>query len=55
LVGVFGYKKFIKREDKMEKCPKCNSMFIEWRGGNQRFECLQKDCLHTWTLESAEG
>ncbi len=38
----------------MEVCPKCGSIFIEWDGGNQRFRCLQKDCLHTWRMELKE-
>jgi len=38
----------------VEKCPKRNSIFIEWSAYHQRFECLQKDCMRTWTLESVE-
>ncbi len=32
----------------MERCPKCQSIFIEWDGYNECFICLQKDCMHTW-------
>ena len=39
----------------MEQCPKCGSRFIQWSSYHQRFECLIKDCQHSWTLESTEG
>ncbi|MEK7624411.1 MAG: hypothetical protein AAB404_01645 [Patescibacteria group bacterium] len=37
-----------------ERCPKCESFFIQWDSGNKRFHCLQRNCLHAWLMPIRE-
>ena len=32
----------------METCPKCGSIFIEWRGDRDCYHCLERNCQHEW-------
>ena len=32
----------------MERCPRCGSIFIEWRGDRGCYRCLQRGCRYEW-------
>lgn len=40
---------FRAKEEKMEVCPKCGSMFIEWDSLHDCFRCLERKCQYKWT------
>jgi len=35
----------------MERCPKCNSIYIQYDKFTEECYCLEKSCLHRWKME----
>lgn len=38
-----------EEEGKMEVCPKCESIFIQWDALHDCFSCLERNCQNKWT------